>query len=371
MNKFVLAFDSFKGTLSAQEVCDIVEASILSLLPDAEIKKLPLADGGEGLVHACLSILGGKPITAKVQGPFGEPVEAEYALLPDGGAVIEMAACAGLPLVKGRLDPLHASTYGVGQLILHAKEQGAKYILLGLGGSATNDGGIGMAAALGWHFLNAAGEELLPLAENLGAIQRVLPPTQPVCIPVRAACDVDNPLCGEHGATYVFGPQKGVRGETLSRLDTGLETLAAALLRATGKDVSQLSGAGAAGGLGAGAAAFLNAELTPGIELILDAAHFDALLEGTDLLFTGEGRMDGQSLCGKAPIGAAKRAQKNGVPCIALCGSLGPGIQAVYDHGIRAAFASVKGACSMDEIEKTCRADLAALTEAVLRTLLI
>ncbi|MBQ3108427.1 MAG: glycerate kinase [Clostridia bacterium] len=370
MKKFVPAFDSFKGTMSSKEVADIVAASIRKLLPDAEVCSLPLADGGEGLVRACLSIMGGQPVSAQVQGPFGELMDAEYGLLPDGGAVIEMAACAGLPLVGDRRDPLHASTYGVGQLLQAAAERGAKYILLGLGGSATNDGGIGMAAALGWQFLDKNGNTLPPLAENLDKIAKVLPPQEPFPLPVRAACDVNNPLCGAQGATRIFGPQKGVTEELLPLLDDGLANLAKALLP-LGKDVKDRPGAGAAGGLGAGAMAFLNAELTPGIELILDAARFDELLEGADLLFVGEGRMDGQSLRGKAPIGAAKRAQARGIPCIALCGSLGDEIEKVYEQGITAAFAAVTGECSMESIKKTCRGDMAALSEAVLRTLLI
>lgn len=370
MKKFVLAFDSFKGTMSSEEVSAVVAESILKVLPQAEIVSLPLADGGEGLVRACLSIMGGKAVTARVSGLFGEPVDAEYALLPDGGAAVEMAACAGLPLAGQRRDPLRASTFGVGELLTDTAKRGAEYILLGLGGSATNDGGIGMAAALGWQFLDAQGNALPPLAENLPLIETILPPENPFPIPVRAACDVDNPLCGEQGATRIFGPQKGVCGALLDLLDGGLMNLAEKLLPFAG-DLCSLPGAGAAGGLGAGAAAFLNAPLTPGVELILDAAHFDELIADADLLFVGEGRMDGQSLRGKAPVGAAKRAQRLGVPCIALCGALGENIAAVYECGIQAAFAAVRGECTLQTIKETCRQDMAALAEAVIRTLLI
>lgn len=371
LDKFVLAPDSFKGTLSADQVCDIVESAILRHLPKAHICRLPVADGGEGLVDATRRILGGVRRTAKVRGPFGETVEADYAVLPDGRAVIEMAACAGLPLAQGRLDPMRATTYGVGQLLQEAVRQGAKGVLLGLGGSATNDGGIGMAAALGYRFRDEGGQELEPLALNLKKIARIQPPEKPLGVAVVAACDVDNPLTGPQGAAHTFGRQKGADEQARVWLDEGLMNLGQVIARCLGRAVDGVPGAGAAGGLGAGVLAFVSGQLQPGIELLLDAAHFDQLLEGADLVITGEGRIDWQTAHGKVPCGVANRARRMGVSCIALCGAVGEGVEAVYDQGIDAVFSAVRGACTFEEIKKSCREDLRLLSDAVVRTLLI
>lgn len=365
--KFILAPDSFKGTMNAVEICDIMQAAIRVHLPDAEIKRLPMADGGEGMVEAYRQILGGQSVTAVVSDPFGAPIEAAYCLLPDGKAVMEMASCAGLPLVEGRRDPLTASTRGVGELLLHAARAGTREVLMGIGGSATNDCGIGMAAALGYAFLDEQGHELEPLAKNMSLVRHIRKPDALPDIRVQAACDVDNLLCGPKGATYVYGPQKGVEGEMLVSLDAGLENIAKVIQADLGVNVASMTGAGAAGGLGAALVAFCGGTLKPGIELLLDAAGFDEMLCGADAVFTGEGRMDFQSAFGKVPAGIAARAKAKSVPCIALCGALGEGADALYARGVTAMFSAVRGACDFEDIKKSCREDLRQLTDAVIR----
>ena len=367
---FVLIPDSFKGTLTAPEVCGIWTEVIRRRIPDSRITALPMADGGEGMTDACLRILGGSRYERTVTGPEGRPVTGHYAILPDGTGVTEMAAAAGLPLVAGPLQPMTATTWGVGELLLAMKEQGARRILLGLGGSATTDGGIGMAGALGWRFLDEAGKELEPLAVELGRIRRILPPAEPFGLPVTAACDVDNPLCGPNGAAHVFGPQKGADPAQRETLDSGLAALAEAIHREQGLPVRDVPGAGAAGGLGAGVLAFLDGALRPGIELLLDAAHASEHIAAADMVFTGEGRMDGQSSRGKVPFGVARRAGAAGKPCVALCGSLAPGAEALYDAGITAMYAAVDSPADMETLRRTCREDMRRLTERVLAELI-
>ena len=369
MNRFILAPDSFKGTMTANEVCDIWEASILHHIPNARISRMPVADGGEGMVDAYLRILGGERITACVSGPFGKKMNADYAILPDHTAVMEMAACAGLPLVGEEKDPLRASTYGVGELLIHAADRGVKKVLLGLGGSATNDCGMGMAAALGYRFFDTAGFLLEPLAINMCRVAHIEQPEHAFSFTVTAACDVDNPLYGPSGATYTYGMQKGAAGETLALLDAGLLNMAAVILRDLGEDIALLPGAGAAGGLGAGVAAFLHGSLTPGIELLLDAAGFEHMLQEADCVLTGEGRIDWQSAHGKVPVGIASRAKKHGIPVIALCGSIGDGMEVVYEHGITAVFSAVRTAADFASIQKTCHDDMRLLCDAVMRLL--
>jgi glycerate kinase len=282
---------------------------------------------------------------------------------------MEMAAAAGLPLVEGRRDPLHATTRGVGELLRRAEELGVRRVLLGLGGSCTNDCGIGMAAALGFRFMDASGREVEPLAANLGDIRTIREPERPLSIKVSAACDVDNPLLGPAGATYTFGPQKGADRETLDRLEAGMTSFRQVLTRHYGASLAETPGTGAAGGMGEAVLRLLGGTLRPGIELLLDAAGFDDLLQGADLVLTGEGRIDRQSAHGKVPMGVGLRCKRAGVPCLALCGSVGPGAEAVYDCGITAIFSAVQGAASFEEIRKTAAGDMAFLTDSVLRML--
>ena len=369
LRRILLAPDSFKGTMTAREVCQVEEQALKEVFPQVRVECLPMADGGEGLTDTCLSLLGGERVAVQVTGPRHTPVEAFYARLPDGSAVIEMAAAAGLPLTGGTLDPLTATTRGVGELILHAARAGARRILLGLGGSATNDCGVGMAHALGWRFYDGAGRPVEPLACNLGRIQDLRLEAPLPQLEVLAACDVDNPLCGETGATAVFGPQKGVTARSFPQLEAGMAHLAARMEALGGRPVAQMPGAGAAGGLGAGVCFFLGGSLRPGVELVLEAARFDARAAEADLVITGEGRMDGQSARGKVPAGVARRCAAAGIPCIALCGGLGEGAQAMYDLGLTAMFSALHSFTTPEEAALTCREDLAALTRSVARLL--
>lgn len=369
MKTFLLAPDSFKGTLRADEVCALQSQVIRRYMPDAVIHAIPMSDGGEGMVESYLRVLGGQRRSVFVTGPLGEPVEAVYGILPNGSAVTEMAAAAGLPLVEGRLDPLHASTVGVGELLRHLASEGVTDVLLGLGGSATNDCGVGMAAALGWRFLDGGGQPLAPVAAELGRIETILPPEHPLELHVQAACDVNNPLTGPDGATLTFGPQKGAGPVELAQLEAGMVHFAAVLEQHFRLDTMQ-PGTGAAGGLGAAVLAFLGGSLLPGAELLLQSAGFDTLLKDADLVITGEGRIDWQSAHGKVPGTIARHCKAAGVPCVALCGSIGKNAETLYNEGITAIFSAVQGAASFDEIRKTAREDMEFLTDSVLRLLL-
>ena len=321
--RFVLAPDSFKGTLEAAEVCEILAAAIRAEVPDAQIAAIPMTDGGEGMTAAYLRLVGGTRVELDVTGPLGAPVRGFYGMLDDGSAVIEMAVAAGLPLAGDVRDPLRATTWGVGELIRHAAAQGARRILLGLGGSATNDMGAGMAAALGWRFLDEDGAELAPLAENLNKVARILPPDE-------------------------------------QRVSGMLEEM-------LGVPLQNVPGSGAAGGMGAGVLAFLGGTLKPGIEMLLDAVDFDAQLKTADVVFTGEGCMDWQSANGKVPMGVGMRCKRAGVPCIALCGSLGEGAEGMYGCGVTACFSAIRGETDFSRIRETCRDDLDRLTRSVVR----
>lgn len=367
MRRFILAPDSFKGTMTASEICDILADVVKELVPAAETVKIPMSDGGEGMVEACLKLLGGEKRFASVTGPDGRPVRCPYGVLPDGTAVMEMAGCAGLPLMEGRLDPLHATTCGVGELLRLLSASGCRRVLMGIGGSATNDCGVGMAAALGYRFLDEKGREVEPFACNIGSIRRILKPDALPNLSITVACDVDNPLCGERGASAVFGPQKGLLPHQIGPLDRDIRAFAALIQAELGTDVAEIPGAGAAGGLGAALLAFCGAELKPGIELLLDAAGMDELLKDAELVLTGEGRIDGQSAAGKVPVGVGRRAKRAGVPCVAVCGCIGPGAEAVLHEGVTAYYATSDGTRTMDEIRKTCREDLRNTARQVIR----
>lgn len=367
MDKFIIAPDSFKGTMSAAEICDILSGTVKKLVPGAEIVCIPMSDGGEGMTEAYSKLLCGEIKTMRVTGPEGEMLDCPYAILKDGTAVAEMAGCAGLMLMKKGLDPLHATTYGVGELILALGEAGCKKLLLGIGGSATNDCGVGMAAALGYRFLDADMRKVQPLACNIGRIKHIEKPDDLSEIEISVACDVDNPLCGERGASAVFGPQKGLNPERINPLDDDIRGFAKLIKEELGADVLNVPGAGAAGGLGAALLAFCGARLLPGIDLLLDAAEIDRELSDCRLVITGEGRIDGQSAAGKVPVGLGRRAKKAGVDCVAICGCIGDGAEAVLSQGVTAYYATGRGGRTMDEIKKTCRDDLAKTAEQVLR----
>ena len=370
MKKCVMISDSFKGSLSSSRICAIAHERTEAFFPGCQVVGLPVADGGEGTVDCFLEACGGERITAEVTGPLGEPVSAAYGRLPDGTAVIEMAAAAGLPMVGERKDPLRTTTYGVGQLIRHAVEHGAKTIILGLGGSATNDCGCGCAAALGVRFLNQDGEAFLPVGGTLdqvagidiSAARRLLEG-----VSLTAMCDIDNPMFGPQGAAYIFGPQKGADPETVERLDRNLRSINRVIERKLGIFVSELPGAGAAGAFGAGVVAFLGGSLKSGIETVLDTVGFDRLLEGTDYVFTGEGRIDSQSLRGKVISGVAARAVKQGVPVIALVGDVLDDAYGAYDIGVTAIFSINRLAIPFSEAKHRSRQDYIHTFEDVLR----
>ena len=338
MERFVLAPDSFKGTLTSGEVCGILREEILRARPDAEVISIPVADGGEGSVDAFLTAVGGRRVEVPCHGPHMEEITAFYGLLPDGTAVVEMAAAAGLPLVGNRLEPDTATTYGVGELLAHAADSGASRIVLGLGGSATNDGGCGAAAALGVRFFDVDGAAFVPVGGTLGQIARIDVSGLRRLPEITVMCDIDNPLCGPTGASAVFGPQKGADPDMVEQLDGGLEHLAHQMRRDLGTDVAELPGAGAAGGMGAGAVAFLSGCLRPGIETVLDIVDFDRLVRGARLVITGEGRLDGQSLRGKVVAGVARHASAAGVPTVAIVGAVGEGADGIYDLGVCGVF---------------------------------
>lgn len=354
----IVAPDSFKGTLTAQEVCEIIGSAFSDSIEDIKITKLPVADGGEGLCSCFEKICGGERMSTQVSGVFGEKMKAEYLMLGDKTAVIEMAVCAGLTLVKDSPDPEKALTYGVGELIADAEKRGARAILLGLGGSATNDCGIGMAAALGWQFIDENGESIEPVGGNLSKIKKILPPEKRMSIPVTAACDVENPLYGENGAAFVFAPQKGADKEAVLRLDDGLHHISDIIYNDLKIKISDIKGAGAAGGMGGGAVAFLNAELKKGIDIILDKADFDEKAKNADLVVTGEGRLDFQSVNGKVISGVARRAAALGKKVIAICGSKGDGAEEIKKCGVSEMYFATEAEKSFDEIIKNCRYDL-------------
>lgn len=342
MQNFILVPDSFKGTLSAIEVCNIMKSSIKNLYEDANIISVPVADGGEGTVDAFLYALGGEKKSVWVRDAFNEQkILAHYAMLKDDIAIIEMAACAGLPLVKNRLEPDKTTTFGVGELIIDAVNNGAKKIILGLGGSATNDGGCGMAAALGVKFKDEQDQEFIPTGGTLSQIYKI--DMNNIYSKIKdvefiSMCDVDNPLCGRLGASAVFAPQKGADEDMVKSLDEGLAHLAKIIKRDLHIEVKDIKGAGAAGGLGAGSIAFLQSKLTKGIDVILDTINFDELVSKADIVFTGEGKFDSQSLHGKVVMGVANRSQKYKTPVIVVTGAIGENIQEAYNKGITAIF---------------------------------
>ncbi|HWQ43237.1 MAG TPA: glycerate kinase [Desulfosporosinus sp.] len=335
----IVAPDSFKGSLSAIEVANAMERGIISVFPDAQVTKVPIADGGEGTVEALVTATGGRLMYEKVMGPLGDTVEACWGILGDNETgVIEMAAASGLLLIpKDKLDPRISTTFGTGQLIKRALNQGLRKLIIGIGGSATNDGGVGMARALGVRFLDGSNNELPnggAALKNLAEIDSKELDPRLAKTTILVACDVNNPLCGPRGASAVYGPQKGATPEMIMELDQGLKHYAEIAKRTTGRDVAECPGAGAAGGLGAGLLFFTPSQLKPGVQIVLEATNFAGMVKLADLVITGEGRTDSQTAHGKAPVGVAKIAQRYNVPVLCLSGSLGPGSDDVLQQGI-------------------------------------
>tara|TARA_Y100001956_G_scaffold70346_1_gene74271 strand:+ start:318 stop:1454 length:1137 start_codon:yes stop_codon:yes gene_type:complete len=350
--KVVIAPDSYKESLTAMEVATAIENGFKEIMPDAEYIKLPMADGGEGTVQSLVDATGGNIVTVKVTGPLGQPVEGFYGLLGDGStAVIEMAAASGLHLVKpSERNPLLTSTYGTGQLIKAALDKGVNHIIIGIGGSSTNDGGVGMAQALGAKLVNAQGVDLpfgggalAGLAEiDLSGLDPRLAEIQ-----LEVACDVDNPLCGPKGASHVFGPQKGATPEMIEQLDKNLAHYAEVIRQTNGKDVINQAGAGAAGGLGAALMGLFDATLRPGINIVMDAVNLAEVVKDADLVITGEGRIDSQTIHGKTPIGVARTAKLYNLPVIGIAGSTAQDCRVVHEHGIDAVYSVVLGATDL------------------------
>ena len=352
--KILIAPDSFKESLSAEGVANAIARGFKTIFSNAELVLLPVADGGEGTTDSLIAATKGQRFTQQATGPLGEPVEAFWGLLGDGQtAVVETAAASGLDLIdSSQRDPLTATTRGTGELILAAIDQGAKHIIVGLGGSATNDGGAGMLQALGVGLLDASGEQIPSGGAGLAKLDQIdLSNLDPRLAGVRfdVACDVDNPLIGDNGASTIFGPQKGATPEMVDILDANLAHFAAITQQATNKDIVNIPGAGAAGGLGGAFLGFLNATLKSGIDIVLDTVDFETHLEGASLVVTGEGRIDSQSIRGKTPVGVSKRAKAAGnIPVIALAGGISSDAEVVYEHGIDAVFSVVQGVSTLE-----------------------
>lgn len=352
--RIIVAPDSFKGSLTAMEAAAAMRQGVLDALPDAEVLALPMADGGEGTTEALVAGTGGRLVPHVVTGPLGEPVEAAWGLLGDGEtAVIEMAAASGLLLVPpDRRDPKVTTTYGTGELIRAALDRGVRRIVVGIGGSATNDGGVGMVQALGGRFLKADGSEVGRGGAALLDLERIdLSGLDPRLAEVEllVACDVDNPLTGPRGAAAVYGPQKGATPEDVVLLDRALTRMADVMARDLGRDVRERPGAGAAGGLGAGFLGFLGARLRPGIEVVIEATGLEQQLAGAGLVISGEGRTDGQTLAGKVPLGVARAAARYGVPVVVISGAVTADADALLEQGIHALLSIAPGPVTLDE----------------------
>lgn len=373
MKKCIVISDSFKGSLSSGEICDIARACFAEVLSDCELTAIPVADGGEGTVDCFHQVCGGELVPVTVQGPFGQDMEAAYLRLDGGRAVIEMASSAGLPLVGDRRDPRITSTYGVGQQIRHAVEQGSTQILLGLGGSCTNDGGCGCAAALGVRFLDRAGQAFVPTGGTLDQIAHIdVSGARQLLQTVKltAMCDIDNPMHGPTGASYIFGPQKGADPAMVEFLDGQLKALDAVIQRELHRAVADAPGAGAAGAFGAGILAFLDGTLCPGIEAVLDLVDFDGKLKDCDLVITGEGRFDSQSIRGKVVSGVSRRAKRQGVPVAVIAGSVAEDVESVSadpDSGVTAAFSINRQAMDYSESRPFSRRNYRYTLENLLR----
>ena len=371
--KIVIAIDSLKGSLSSMEAGHAIEQGIRNVLPETKVLVKPLADGGEGTTEALVEGLGGDMVQVQVHGPLETPVNAAYGVIRESNtAIMEMAAAAGIILVGKDKRPLDATTYGVGEMIRDAITRGCREFSSGIGGSATNDGGIGMLTALGYEFLDAEGK---PAGIGAGALYKVAKICDDKVMPelkdchFRIACDVTNPLCGENGSTYIYGPQKGVTVELRDELDHAMGAYAQVVKAYNGTDYAKTPGAGAAGGLGFAFLSFLSGELLPGIELVLNAVEMDKAMEGADLVFTGEGRLDYQTAMGKAPVGIAKMAKKHGAKVIALAGAVIEGAQECNEQGIDAYFPILRQVVTLDEAmdPATARKNMVETTEQVMR----
>ncbi|MCR5136588.1 MAG: glycerate kinase [Oscillospiraceae bacterium] len=368
MKKCIIASDSFKGTLSSSEICDIARRVIKDVFPDCSVMTIPVADGGEGTVECFERAAGAVPVRVTVSGPLGEPMEAEYAVMGKT-AVIELASAAGLPLIEDRKSPLRATTFGVGQLMRHAAENGCTSILLGLGGSATTDSGCGMAAALDAVFLDKEERSFVPTGGTLEQVTDIdISGTERLLrdVSLTVMCDVNNPLYGETGAAHVYGPQKGADPDTVELLDRGLRHISDVITEKLGKDISAVPGAGAAGGSGAGCMAFLGGRLVSGTEAVLDAVGFDEALKDADIVITGEGKLDSQSLNGKLLYGVSSRTRRAGVPLIAIVGTIAGDAGELYEKGLAAVFQTNRAGLPFSDIPPRAASDYEATLRDVM-----
>ncbi|QIR14112.1 glycerate kinase [Shewanella aestuarii] len=357
--KIVIAPDSFKESLTALQVAQAIEQGFKQVFPDAQYDKVPMADGGEGTVQAMVDATEGEIISVEVSDPLGSKVNAFYGILGSvankpATAVIEMAAASGLHLVpRDQRNPLVTSSFGTGELIKHALDRGIKHIILGLGGSATNDAGTGMAQALGIKLLTASGESIKAGGAGLSELATIdtshAHPAIKDCH-FEVACDVDNPLCGPRGASAIFGPQKGATADMVEQLDIALSHFSHIVTQELKQDVSKSAGAGAAGGMGFGVMTFLQGQLRPGIELVIKTVGLEKYCQQADLVITGEGRIDGQTVFGKTPMGVLQVAQHYNVPTIGIAGSLGDNADAIVEQGMTAIFPIIPGVASLDEV---------------------
>ena len=372
--KIVIAPQEFKESLRGIEIAQAMREGVSRVWPDAETLLVPVADGGDGTLQSLVDASDGKVMTATVDDPLGRPIEAVWGALGDGRtAVIEMARSSGLALLKPEeRDPLVTTTCGVGQLMSLALDAGYRHLIIGIGGSATNDGGAGMAQALGANLLDADGTELVRGGGALAHLRRIdvsgldsrLADTK-----IDVACDVNNPLCGETGASEIFGPQKGADAETVAYLDDALQRYGELLQRDLGRDVMEVPGAGAAGGLGAGLMAFTGAQLRRGADIVIDALDLEARLEGASLVIVGEGQTDRSTVFNKAPVAVAQRAKARGIPTVAISGSLGDGFEQIHDHGIDAAFSILDHCMTLEDAMSGTAELVADATEQVCRAL--
>ncbi|HCD7552301.1 glycerate kinase [Citrobacter farmeri] len=372
--KIVIAPDSYKESLSALEVANAIEQGFREIWPDADYVKIPVADGGEGTVEAMVEATTGRIVEVDVTGPLGEPVTAFYGLSGDERtAFIEMAAASGLEQVPVTLrDPIKTTSWGTGELIRHALDVGVEHIIIGLGGSATNDGGAGMVQALGAKLLDAQQNDIGQGGAALEALAQIdisqLDKRLAACR-IEVACDVTNPLTGKEGASAVFGPQKGATAETIDRLDTALAHYAQIIARDLKVDVLELAGGGAAGGMGAALYAFCGAQLRRGIEIVTDALQLDACVADADLVITGEGRIDSQTIHGKVPVGVAKVAKRYNKPVIGIAGSLTADVGIVHEHGLDAVFSVIYTICTLDDALKNAAENVRMTARNVAATL--
>lgn len=352
--KVVIAPQSFKGSISALDAARAMVEGVLRVVPDAETVLVPVADGGDGTLETLVDATGGEVRTTTVTGPIGKPVTAAWGALGDGQtAVVEMARTSGLALLSlAERDPLHATTFGLGEVLREALDAGFRSFIVGIGGSATNDGGAGMAQALGVRLLDEAGNDLAPGGAALAGLRRIdMSGLDERALEARfsVACDVSNPLTGPEGASAVYGPQKGATPDLVEQLDAALKNLAEVVERDIGTSIEAVPGSGAAGGLGGGMMAFLGGSLRAGVDIVLDHVGLDEKLEGADLVITGEGQIDFQTVYNKAPIGVARRAKRRGIPVLAVCGSLGRGFEDVHAEGIDAVVSILPAPMTLDE----------------------